>query len=116
MAKHAREVFCSDSNEYIDGVFDKCADTLAEVMMFALVIVMMLVMMMVMLVMMMMMLMIMMVLVIMMIMVIIMLMINNTNDVTVIIADNIDADGYDYVDDGYLDYQFHFYFDIVMLL
>jgi len=33
MAKYATEVYCSDSNEYIDGVFDKCADSLAEVMM-----------------------------------------------------------------------------------
>lgn len=30
-AKKASEVFCSDSNEYIDSVFDKCADSLAEV-------------------------------------------------------------------------------------
>eukprot|EP00600_Ochromonadales_sp_CCMP1393_P016489 CAMPEP_0175034180 /NCGR_PEP_ID=MMETSP0005-20121125/22464_1 /TAXON_ID=420556 /ORGANISM="Ochromonas sp., Strain CCMP1393" /LENGTH=377 /DNA_ID=CAMNT_0016294985 /DNA_START=94 /DNA_END=1225 /DNA_ORIENTATION=- len=28
VASRAREVFCSDSNEYVDGVFDKCADSL----------------------------------------------------------------------------------------
>lgn len=30
-AKKAKVVLCSDSNEYVDEVFDKCADTLPEV-------------------------------------------------------------------------------------
>jgi 16S rRNA G966 N2-methylase RsmD len=30
VASKAREVFCSDSNEYVDGVFDKCADSLPK--------------------------------------------------------------------------------------
>jgi hypothetical protein len=31
VASRAKEVFCSDSNEYVDGVFDKCADSLPQV-------------------------------------------------------------------------------------
>ncbi|KAJ1397006.1 S-adenosyl-L-methionine-dependent methyltransferase [Ochromonadaceae sp. CCMP2298] len=30
VASRAKEVFCSDSNEYVDGVFDKCADSLPQ--------------------------------------------------------------------------------------
>lgn len=30
VAHKAKEVLCSDSNEYVDEVFDRCADSLAE--------------------------------------------------------------------------------------
>jgi len=30
-AATAKEVYCSDNNEYVDEVFDKCADSLPEV-------------------------------------------------------------------------------------
>lgn len=33
-AKQATRVLCSDSNDYVDEVFDRCADSLPEVRLF----------------------------------------------------------------------------------